>query len=139
MIKIYSKMVPNMLCHMVLRKKDIVEERTDIISAENFLQLSTLNMPKGKTFRPHKHIWKPGEEEVIAQESWVVIEGMVKVSFFDTDGKLLEDIILHPGDSSITLQGGHTYLSMRDNTKVYEFKTGPYKGQKLDKVFLDEL
>ena len=139
MIKIYSKMVPNMLCHMVLRKKEIVEERTDIISAENFLQLSTLNMPKGKTFRPHKHIWKPGEEEVIAQESWVVIEGMVKVSFFDTDGKLLEDIILHPGDSSITLQGGHTYLSMRDNTKVYEFKTGPYKGQKLDKVFLDEL
>ena len=139
MIKIYSKMDPNVLCHMVLRKKEIVEERTDIISAENFLQLSTLNMPKGKTFRPHKHIWKPGEKEVIAQESWVVIEGMVKVSFFDTDGKSLEDIILHPGDSSITLQGGHTYLSMRDNTKVYEFKTGPYKGQKLDKVFLDEL
>ena len=139
MIKIYSKMDPNVLCHMVLRKKEIVEERTDIISAQNFLQLSTLNMPKGKTFRPHKHIWKPGEKEVIAQESWVVIEGMVKVSFFDTDGKSLEDIILHPGDSSITLQGGHTYLSMRDNTKVYEFKTGPYKGQKLDKVFLDEL
>ena len=139
MIKIYSKMDPNVLCHMVLRKNEIVEERTDIISAENFLQLSTLNMPKGKTFRPHKHIWKPGEKEVIAQESWVVIEGMVKVSFFDTDGKLLEDIILHPGDSSITLQGGHTYLSMRDNTKVYEYKTGPYKGQKLDKVFLDEL
>ena len=139
MINIYSKVDPNMLCHMVLRKKEIVEERTDIISAENFLQLSTLNMPKGKTFRPHKHIWKPGEKEVIAQESWVVIEGMVKVSFFDTDGKLLEDIILHPGDSSITLQGGHTYLSMRDNTKVYEYKTGPYKGQKLDKVFLDEL
>ena len=139
MINIYSKVDPNMLCHMVLRKNEIVEERTDIISAENFLQLSTLNMPKGKTFRPHKHIWKPGEKEVIAQESWVVIEGMVKVSFFDTDGKLLEDIILHPGDSSITLQGGHTYLSMRDNTKVYEYKTGPYKGQKLDKVFLDEL
>ena len=119
MIKIYSKMDPNVLCHMVLRKKEIVEERTDIISAQNFLQLSTLNMPKGKTFRPHKHIWKPGEKEVIAQESWVVIEGMVKVSFFDTDGKSLEDIILHPGDSSITLQGGHTYLSMRDNTKVY--------------------
>ena len=139
MIKIYSKMDPNVLCHMVLRKKEIVEERTDIISAQNFLQLSTLNMPKGKTFRPHKHIWKPGEKEVIAQESWVVIEGMVKVFFFDTNGKSLEDIILHPGDSSITLQGGHTYLSMRDNTKVYEFKTGPYKGQKLDKVFLDEL
>ena len=139
MIKIYSKVDPNVLCHMVLRKKEIVEERTDIISAENFLQLSTLNMSNGKTFRPHKHIWKSGEEKVIAQESWVVIQGKVKVFFFDTDGKPLQEEFLHPGDSSITLQGGHTYLSMEDETKVYEFKTGPYKGQKLDKVFLDEL
>ena len=139
MIKIYSKVDPNILCHMVLRKKEIVEERTDIISAENFLQLSTLNRPNGKTFRPHKHIWKSGEEKVIAQESWVVIQGKVKVFFFDTDGKSLQEEFLHPGDSSITLQGGHTYLSMEDETKVYEFKTGPYKGQKLDKVFLDEL
>ena len=139
MIKIYSKVDPNILCHMVLRKKEIVEERTDIISAENFLQLSTLNMPNGKTFRPHKHIWKSGEEKVIAQESWVVIQGKVKVFFFDTDGKSLQEEFLYPGDSSITLQGGHTYLSMEDETKVYEFKTGPYKGQKLDKVFLDEL
>ena len=139
MIRIYSKVDPKVLCHMVLRNEEIVEERTDIIDADNFLQLSTLNMPKGKTFRPHKHIWKPGEKECIAQESWVVIQGKVKVFFFDTDGKSLQEELLHPGDSSITLQGGHTYLSMEDETKVYEFKTGPYKGQKLDKVFLDEL
>ena len=139
MIRIYSKVDPKVLCHMVLRNEEIVEERTDIIDADNFLQLSTLNMPKGKTFRPHKHIWKPGEKQCIAQESWVVIQGKVKVFFFDTDGKSLQEELLHPGDSSITLQGGHTYLSMKENTKVYEFKTGPYKGQKLDKVFLDEL
>ena len=139
MIRIYSKVDPKVLCHMVLRNEEIVEERTDIIDANNFLQLSTLNMPKGKTFRPHKHIWKPGEKECIAQESWVVIQGKVKVFFFDTDGESLQEELLHPGDSSITLQGGHTYLSMEDETKVYEFKTGPYKGQKLDKVFLDEL
>ena len=139
MIRIYSKVDPKVLCHMVLRNEEIVEERTDIIDADNFLQLSTLNMPKGKTFRPHKHIWKPGEKKCIAQESWVVIQGKVKVFFFDTDGKSLQEEFLDPGDSSITLQGGHTYLSMEDNTKVYEFKTGPYKGQKLDKVFLDEL
>ena len=139
MIRIYSKVDPKVLCHMVLRNEEIVEERTDIIDADNFLQLSTLNMPKGKTFRPHKHIWKPGEKECIAQESWVVIQGKVKVFFFDIDGKSLQEEFLHPGDSSITLQGGHTYLSMEDNTKVYEYKTGPYKGQKLDKVFLDEL
>jgi len=139
MIKIYSKIDSKVLCHMVVRKEDIVKEREDIIPEDNFLQLSTLNMPAGKTFRPHKHIWKDGVSPVIAQESWVVIEGKVQVNFFDTDGKSLESHLLYPGDSSITLQGGHTYYSMVGNTIVYEYKTGPYKGQKLDKVFLDEL
>ena len=73
---------------------------------------------------------------VIAQESWVVISGEVKCHFFDTDGKHLCDEVLLTGDASFTLEGGHTYTSLTDNTFVYEYKTGPYEGQKLDKVFL---
>ena len=136
MIKIYSKVDPNVLCHMVLRKKEIVEERTDIISAENFLQLSTLNMPNGKTFRPHKHIWKSGEDKVIAQESWVCVKGSVKVTMFDFDDKIIDESILNNGDISVTFQGGHTYDILEDDTIVYEYKTGPYKGQQNDKVFI---
>ena len=138
MIRIYSKVDPKVLCHMVLRNEEIVEERTDIIDADNFLQLSTLNMPKGKTFRPHKHIWKPGEKECIAQESWVVIEGQVIVTYYDYEGSTpLANYCIGPGDCSITLLGGHTYEAVGE-CKVYEFKTGPYKGQKLDKRFIDE-
>ena len=139
MIKIYSNYDVDKLCHIIIKKDEINQKRKDIIPEENFLQLSTLNLQDGTTFKPHRHIWKEGEKKVIAQESWVVIQGKVKVFFFDTDGESLQEELLHPGDSSITLQGGHTYLSMEDETKVYEFKTGPYKGQKLDKVFLDEL
>ena len=40
-------------------------------------------------------------------------------------------------DASFTLYGGHNYLFLEDNTIVYEYKTGPYKGQSMDKVFLD--
>ena len=47
--------------------------------------------------------------------------------------------MLNVGDCSITLGGGHNYLILEHDTLVYEYKTGPYKGQKLDKVFLDEL
>ena len=138
MIKIYSKVDPNVLCHMVLRKKEIVEERTDIISPENFLQLSTLNMPNGKTFRSHKHIWKSGEEKVIAQESWVVMKGVVKVTMYDLDDSIISQPILNVGDISVTFQGGHTYEILEDDTIVYEYKTGPYKGQENDKEFLDD-
>ena len=35
-------------------------------------------MEEGKTFKPHKHIWKNRTRDVIAQESWVVIQGKVK-------------------------------------------------------------
>ena len=83
-------------------------------------------------------VWKDGEEKVIAQESWVVVKGSVECHFYDIDGTLLEKPILEVGDCSVTLAGGHTYLILEDDTVVYEYKTGPYKGQKMDKVFLDE-
>jgi hypothetical protein len=39
--------------------------------------------------RPHKHIFKPGEKEVIGQESWVVISGRVKVIMYDLDDTII--------------------------------------------------
>jgi len=99
--------------------------------------LATLRMNSGHTFRAHQHIWKPTPvDQIIAQESWVVISGRVQVMFYDTDGALLETVVLNPGDASMTFQGGHNYLILKDDTVVYEYKTGPYQGQALDKVFL---
>ena len=57
---------------------------------------------------------------------------------YDLDDKVVESVLLNPGDVSITFRGGHTYEIMKDNTLVYEYKTGPYLGQKFDKVFLDD-
>lgn len=136
MLKIYSKAKPNLLLHIVNRGEDITG-RTEVIDPDQFLQLATLRMPIGKTFKPHQHIWKPSPKDTcIAQESWVVIQGTVKVSFYDTDGILLCEEVLRRGDASITLQGGHTYEILENDTVVYEFKTGPYQGQELDKVFI---
>lgn len=134
--KIYSKLDSKKHLHSVFRYEDI-QGRIEVADADQFLQLATLRMQKGQTFRPHKHIWKPSPVSVIiAQESWVVIKGSVKVSFFDTDGTLLEKQIIKQGDCSMTFEGGHTYLILEDDTVVYEYKTGPYQGQALDKVFL---
>jgi cupin fold WbuC family metalloprotein len=136
MYKIYSKLNPEKHLHTVYRLNDITA-RNEVAEEHQFLQLATLRMDKGKTFRPHQHIWKPTPvEQIIAQESWVVIKGSVEVSFYDTDGTLLEKQIIKQGDCSMTFEGGHTYLILEDDTVVYEYKTGPYQGQALDKVFL---
>ena len=110
----------------------------DIINEKEFLQLSALKMKEGQTFRPHEHIWKKGEDKVIAQESWVVIRGSVECIFYDLDDTILEKPILYPGDCSVTLGGGHTYRILEDDTLVYEYKTGPYKGLENDKEFINE-
>ena len=57
-------------------------------------------------------------------------------SIYDIDDTLLCEHIVKAGDITITLEGGHGYEIMEDNTMVYEFKTGPYEGQSLDKVFI---
>lgn len=138
MEKIYSKIQPDKLLHVIVRLSEIEPGRVDILGEDNFLQCSMLNMPKDKTFKPHKHIWKERTRQVIAQESWVVIKGSVKCIFYDLDDSIIAEPILLAGDSSYTLEGGHNYLILEDNTIVYEYKTGPYEGQALDKTFIDE-
>jgi cupin fold WbuC family metalloprotein len=137
MKKIYSKVDPSKLLHIIVRKEDITQGRQDIVSEEHFIQCSILNMEEGKTFRPHKHIWKERTRNVIAQESWIVIQGSVKCIFYDLDNSIIDEPILYPGDASFTLEGGHNYLILEDNTLVYEYKTGPYEGQALDKTFIN--
>ena len=138
MVKIYSKININKLLHIVVRKEDVTFGRTEVVPEELFIQCALLNMEKGKTFNPHKHIWKSGEKSCIAQESWVVVQGKVKCIFFDMDDTIIQELILGPGDASFTLEGGHTYEILRDKTIVYEYKTGPYKGQENDKEFIND-
>jgi hypothetical protein len=135
-MEIYSKIEPDKLLHVISRLSDI-KGRDDIIPENNFIQCATLKMPKDKTFPPHKHITKDRHyPKQIAQESWVVIKGRVKCKFYDIDDTLIEEPILEPGDASFTLYGGHTYEILEEDTIVYEYKTGPYEGQKLDKIFI---
>tara|TARA_B100000427_G_scaffold262936_1_gene227703 strand:- start:186 stop:614 length:429 start_codon:yes stop_codon:yes gene_type:complete len=138
MKKLFSQVEEGKLLH-IINRFDEIQTRTDVAPETEFLQLATLRMAKGKTFRPHKHIWKPCQNpQVIAQESWVIIQGSVKVFLYDLDDTLLSEEIISQGDCSMTFEGGHTYEILEDNTVVYEYKTGPYYGQKMDKVFLED-
>ena len=92
MKKIYSKIDKDKVLHIIVRKDEMLPGREDIVTEENFIQCSRLNLTKGTTFKPHKHIWKERTRNVIAQESWVVIQGSVKCIFYDID----DSIVPHP-------------------------------------------
>ena len=136
MEKIYSK-VDGRLLHIINRLDDI-DGRQDVVPENNFIQCATLKMDNGKTFPPHKHITKNRHYiEQIAQESWIVVRGSVKCILYDLDDTIIATPIINAGDASFTLYGGHTYEILEDDTVVYEYKTGPYEGQELDKTFID--
>lgn len=136
MIKIFSKVSKGTLLHMIVRESDFNQSRVDLVSPDEFLQCAALHMRKGQTFKPHKHNWKPGPEQCVAQESWVVIKGQVMVHYYDINDKLLKEIIITAGEASFTFQGGHNYTCLEEGTRVFEFKTGPYVDQSIDKTMI---
>jgi cupin fold WbuC family metalloprotein len=137
MKKIYSKVEPSILLHIVTSVNEIKSGRLDVVPEKEYIQLAILKMNKGKTFLPHKHIIKKKVTD-IAQESWVVFQGKVKCIFYDLDDSIIDEPILEQGSISITLRGAHNYLILEDNTTVLEYKTGPYLGQKFDKQFINK-
>lgn len=135
MKKIYSRVEPDRLLHFIQTPADF-GIREELISQGEILQLSCQAVPGNTKFRPHRHIPKKVEiKEITAQESWVIISGRVRVTFYDLDDVILEKIDLEAGDVSVTLAGGHGYEILEDS-KILEFKTGPYLGQAQDKVFI---
>ena len=138
MEKIYSKIKPNKLLH-IINRVDEIQDRTNVADDEQFLQLATLRMSKGQTFKPHKHIWKKTPvEQIIAQESWIVVKGRVRCIFYDLDDSIIATPIIGEGDCSMTFEGGHTYEILEEDTIVYEYKTGPYEGIEMDKTFIKD-
>jgi cupin fold WbuC family metalloprotein len=133
MRKIYSKVNPEVLLHIINRSSEIDSVRVDLSPPEEYLQASCFMIEEGKTFKAHKHIPNP-RSIPYTQESWIIITGSVKALLYDIDGSLVEEVILKAGDCSITFRGGHNYVCMENNTKVYEYKNGPYIGKEQDKV-----
>jgi len=136
MKKIYSKIDTSKLLHLIGSLSDLKENRMDVAPEEEFLQLAILKLEKGKTFKPHKHIYHDKITN-IAQESWFVHKGRVKCIFYDLDDSIISEEIIEEGSFSMTFRGGHNYVILENNTLVLEYKTGPYLGVEMDKTFIN--
>lgn len=128
--------------HQIYRVETLAEqmpERVDLGTESNFLQVAAMRILKPKHFRAHTHLErKRSFSNLRAQESWVVIRGEVEVHYFDESDELISIRKLKAGDLSITFFGGHGYEIKTIDTLIYEFKSGPYEGQQIDKRFLSD-
>jgi mannose-6-phosphate isomerase-like protein (cupin superfamily) len=131
----------NSLLHKVLRIEESANEeleRVDFSDPTEYLQGAMISIPPKHEFRAHIHIERSRDfSNLRAQESWVVIRGTVEVDYYADDGEYLTSKLLGPGDVSISFRGGHGYRTLTNSALVYEFKSGPYEGQALDKRFIE--
>ena len=133
MEKIFSKVNPKILLHVVHKKEDFSEPRFDLSSEEEYIQARSIFFSRNEEVKAHKHleIDKVGK---LTQEVLVIIGGELEANYYDVDNSFIKKIILKDGDCSVTFRGGHSFKALTDNTKLYEIKNGPYYGKEKDKV-----
>ena len=135
MLEFHSLSTPNLLTHIVFSASDF-DGRRNIVDPKEFLQVSAIKLSDAEEFQAHVHTWKQCDiRRTVAQEAWVVISGVVETFLYDESENMVGSISLNPGDCCITLNGGHKYKAL-SNTLVYEFKSGPYLGDTLDKHYI---
>lgn len=94
-------------------------------------QLAYMAHPSGKKIQPHIH--KKNKREVhYTQETLIIKEGKLRVSFYSEDQEFLFNKILNAGDIILLIKGGHGFEVLED-IEMIEIKQGPYAGDN-DKI-----
>ena len=123
MIKeIYSNEESNRLLHLVHHINN--SSKTSFLTdPEKFIQLSFLKIDSPKKFDPHYHLFKNTPDKFsISQECLIVYQGKIKVLLYDLRGnKIIYEDILLPGDCSITFEGGSKFISLEENSIVFQY------------------
>ena len=131
MTSIFSKFEDILICTYIL-KHEIGEYRTDLTPEKEILQGCARLLKKDVFVPPHSHL--PIERSTIGtQESWIILEGKVLATIYDSDNSWLTEIELQTGSCIIFFNGGHSLTVLENNTLFYEFKNGPYYGYDTDK------
>mgnify|MGYP001242067156 FL=1 len=120
---IYSKKKELVACIYKFRKK--INNRINLSPENELLQASIIKFDKKFNLNRHIHTKVP-RKTIGTQEIWIVMEGKLKATFYETDKTKICSKILKKGDISILFRGGHKFETLEKNTIIYEIKNGPY-------------
>jgi len=129
-MEIFSKQ-KKILIAKIFFFKNLKEKRNDICPCNEFIQLSTQVLDKGREIKAHSHL-NVCRSSNITQEIWLVFRGKIEVSIFDLNNKIIRKVKLQTGDCLVLFRGGHGFKNLSKRTIFYEIKTGPYFGKDKD-------
>lgn len=119
----------------VLRADTRAEKTIFFSPAESSFQFGLLAHEAGFVEAPHYH--RPVTRTITdLQQMFVVQRGVVAVQLYDDDGKLIREVILHPGDAIALIHGVHAIRVIED-MQCISVKQGPFLGTEFDKVFVE--
>ena len=113
------------LLAIVKRFQDINQEREFLTENKYEMQFASFDLPSGINIKRHIHNIQK-RTVYNTTEAIVVLEGEIKVSLYSEDDRsLVSSIVLYKGDSILMLFGGHE-IDVLNDSKLVEFKQGPY-------------
>lgn len=121
----------------IVVQKEIETEGVNFITpVEHPIQVGLLQHKGGKFVDLHFHNnFKYNVNTT--HEILYVEEGEIEVVVTDFDWSEIEKVTLSKGEMIILLDGGHS-VDLKDGSRVWEFKQGPYPGDSVAKVFKDK-
>lgn len=134
-MKIMSRIEQNVRIATIVNVAEFVDYRLDLCDESEALQVSGRCFAAGTSVAPHRHNLLERTTTSTA-ESWVVFSGRIECNLYDLDGEKLLTRTLASGDCVVLFNGGHSLRVLDNNTRMFEFKNGPYLGSKKDKEFL---
>ena len=98
-----------------------------------FVQVGTWCLDNGRVTHPHKHNAFDRNAK-ITQEAVMCVQGSFTYVLLDAEGRQLASSCIECGDIVVSLAGGHIYQGLSQETRVLEFKNGPFLGVQVDKT-----
>jgi hypothetical protein len=127
----------NDLLAVVFRDGDWQEGLQFISADDDFLQVGFWQYNEGKVLKAHRHkVFERTAERT--QESIYVRCGKVRVDLYSEQKQPCGHFELREGDVATFLMGGHGYKILQNNTRIIEFKNGPFLGVDKDKELIGD-
>ncbi len=95
-----------------------------ITDPKEYLQMVTLNHPRGTILKAHLHTPKKRITYQL-QECLIVKKGKILISLFGQDKKFIKKLYLTQGQAFILFSGG-IEIKMISNSEIFELKNGPF-------------
>lgn len=115
----------------VVKTPKFLDRVNFVTSQDDFMQFAIMNRPTEEKIVAHRHLSR--ERKVSqTQEVLIILEGRLRVDFYDTTDTYLVSDALSAGNAVILHAGGHGFEVLED-CKLYEVKQGPFSPS-VDKV-----